>query len=58
MFASGADLCIEFAYMSTLGNIKLLCIDKFNLLDEDILHVSVKRRLGPWVDFNARMGKN
>ena len=44
--------------MPTQGNIKHLCTDRFNLLEEDICMFQSKGRVLLLGDFNARVGKS
>ena len=55
---SGVDLYIGCVYMPTQGNIKHLCTDRFNLLEEDICMFQSKGRVLLLGDFNARVGKS
>ena len=54
---SGVDLYIGCVYMPTQGNVKQVCNDRFNLLEEDICMFQSKGRVLVLGDFNARVGK-
>ena len=54
----GADLYIGCVYLPTQGNVKHICTDRFNLLEEDICMFQSKGRVLLLGDFNARVGKS
>ena len=54
----GADLYIGCVYLPTQGNVKHICTDRFNLLEEDICTFQSKGRVLLLGDFNARVGKS
>ena len=45
-------------YLPTQGNVKHICTDRFNLLEEDICMFQSKGRVLLLGDFNARVGKS
>ena len=53
-----ADLYIGCVYLPTQGNVKYICTDRFNLLEEDICMFQSKGRVLLLGDFNARVGKS
>ena len=54
----GTDLYIGCVYLPTQGNVKHICTDRFNLLEEDICMFQSKGRVLLLGDFNARVGKS
>ena len=54
---SGVDLYIGCVYMPIQGNIKHVCTDRFNLLEEDISMFQSKRQVLLLGDSNTRVGK-
>ena len=55
---NGIDLYVGCVYMPARGNIKHLCPDRFNLLEEDICTFQSRRRVLLLGDFSARVGKS
>ena len=52
------DLYIGCVYLPTQGNVKRICADRFNLLEEDVCMFQSKGRVLLLGDFNARVGKS
>ena len=52
------ELYIGCVYLPTQGNVKHICSDRFNLLEEDICMFQSKGRVLLLGDFNARVGKS
>ena len=55
---NSVDLFIGCVYMPTQGSLKQLCIDRYNLLEEDICLFQSKGRVLLLGDFNARVGRS
>ena len=55
---TGVDLCIRCAYLPTQGEVKHICTDRLNLLQEDICMFLSKGRVLLLWNFNARVGKS
>ena len=55
---TGVDLYIGCVYVPAQGNVKHICSDRFNLLEEDICMFHAKGRVLLLGDFNARVGKS
>ena len=54
----GVDLFNGCVYLPTQPNVKHICTDRFNLLEEDICMFQSKRRVLLLGDFNAKVGKS
>ena len=52
------DLYIGCVYLPTQGNVKHVCVERFNLLEEDVCMFQSKGRVLLLGDFNARVGKS